>query len=218
MLGMGAQAFAQASKQTKKVVSSNQETLSENVALDTQQAIKKEPDRGIPTPKFIEDLLMNQEYNKAVEEFEKFIKTAKATPCDLLYLPYTFYSRMESVDNARKVVYRQKKQYYIDEFQSACGNSVEAYIMKDQESNPRIPDSTVQWMTMAIAVEPTYAALYSIRGEALWQLQRKKEACVDFEKAIELNNDGFAVEFHKMNCLNLPEDPVEETVELGTDE
>lgn len=218
MLGFSAQLQAQSSKQTKKVTPANAQTSEsvkavENAPVEeTSPVVAKEPDRGIPTPKAIEDLLMQQNYTKAIEEFEKFIATAKGDTCDLLYLPYTFYARLNFMNPSQSSEYTRKMNYYMAEYQKQCGNSVEAYMLKAQESTPRIPDSTVVWMTKAIEIDSTYAYLYSVRGEALWQLARKKEACVDFEKAVALNNDSFAAEFVRMNCANLPKEE-EETAE-----
>ncbi|MDE5559358.1 MAG: tetratricopeptide repeat protein [Bacteroidales bacterium] len=221
MLGFSAQ--AQSSKQTKKVVPSNAQTSEsfeavENApAAEISPAVAKEPDRGIPTPKAVEELLMQQNYTKAIEEFEKFIATAKGDSCDLLYLPYTFYARLNFLHPSKSSEYTKKMKYYMAEYQRKCSNSVEAYLLKDDMTEPRIPDSTLVWMTKALEIDSTYARIYSIRGEALWQLQRHKEACADFEKAKELNeNDSFATEFLRMNCANLPkeeENPAETTAE-----
>ena len=210
MLGFNAQ--AQSSKQTKKVVPSNAETSAEVIAAanapveEISSVVAKEPDRGIPTPKAIEDLLMQQNYTKAIEEFEKFIATAKGDACDLLYLPFTFYARLNYMDEAKSAEYTKKMNFYRNAYFEKCANSIEAYLLKDQMTEPRIPDSTVVWMTKAIEIDPAYAYLYSLRGEALWRLERKQEACADFEKAIELNNDSFAVEFHRTYCADIPKE------------
>lgn len=220
MLGCGAQAFAQASsKQTKKVASatvsqpSSENMTSAMVEEGPSPIVAKEPDRGIPMPQAVENLLGQRDFTKAIEEFEKFIATSKGDPCDLLYLPYTFYGRLMWMDTSRVFEYQKKQKYYMSEYQKKCENTVEAYLMKDQSSNPRIPDSTIVWITKAIEIDSSYAMLYSVRGEALWQLQRKKEACADFEKAVELNNDSFAVEFYRSNCRNLPEEIHSENTE-----
>lgn len=200
--GFGTRVSAQASGQTAEVVPANANPLPDVPATQTTAPTQQQeqPQRGVPTPKAVEALVNNGEYTKAVEEFEKFIKTVKGNQCDMSYLPYTFYDRLLVEDTSRTAYYQEKVKFYADKFLSTCSNTVEAYLMKDSQANPRIPDSTIVWMTRAISLDKNYAILYTMRGEALWELKRTKEACADFEKAVGMN-DGYAKEFYDMNCV-----------------
>lgn len=198
----GAQVFAQASGQTQEVTPNNPNTLPEVPAASqtgqVAQQAEEQPQRGVPTPKAIEKMVDNGEYDAAVKEFEKFMKTAKGNPCDLIYLPYTFYDRLRMEDTSKTAFYQQKADMYINKYLQTCGNTVDGYLLKESVGE-RIPDSTVARMTKAIAIEPNYAMLYTMRGDALWQLERTQEACADYAKAKELG-DEYATMMVNTNC------------------
>ena len=48
-------------------------------------------------------------------------------------------------------------------------------------------------------LEPDYVVLYTMRGNALFSLGRKEEACADFKKAKELGDES-AIMFLRINC------------------
>lgn len=203
MLVCGAQ--AQASSKQSGDIEIRQESGLPYVP-NAEEKVKPQPSqeqRGIPTPKNIEDLLMKEAYGQAVTEFEKFLAKSKTKSCDLTYLAYTFYDRLCWMDESNVSVYKQEKNRYINEFQEECGNTVEAYVMKNQEMELINWDSTVVWMTKAIEIEPSMGSLYTTRGSALWQLGQVNEACADFKKAME--TDGAAAEMYNMQCKNLPQ-------------
>lgn len=167
---------------------------------DAQQTVQNdEPQRGeLQIPKYIEDLVAHQEFEQAAGEFEKFIKAAKGDACDMNYVPYSFYARLVAEDTATISVYKEKADTYAKKFLQACGNTVEAYMLRDRMMEPKNYDSTVVWMTKAIALDAEYAFLYVTRGYALWELKRTQEACADYKKAKELNE--FYGDYYDDNC------------------
>ena len=151
--------------------------------------VQREPvHRGIPTPRPIEIMMDEGKFEQAVREFTNYMDTVQGDPCDLIYLPFTFYSRLLGDDSSKAAFYQEKAAFYIDKFLETCGNTVEGYQLKEETMNPKIPDSTVVWMTKAIALDSTDDWLYLTRGHALWALQRTKEACADFKQAAGLRN------------------------------
>ncbi|MDE5606435.1 MAG: hypothetical protein K2I68_03940 [Bacteroidales bacterium] len=202
MLGFSARVQAQASGQTSEVVPAHATPLPEVPAQvqDEQpaQQVEEQPQRGMVTPKAIEELMDNRDFESAIKEFEKYMKTAKGDPCDLIYLPLSFYERLRMEDASKTDLYQSKMDYYTNQFLQTCGNTVDGYLLKESLGE-RIPDSTVASMTLAIEIEPNYAMLYTMRGDALWQLNRTQEACADFKKAMELK-DEYAIHFYKINC------------------
>ncbi|MDE6515365.1 MAG: hypothetical protein K2L03_04935 [Bacteroidales bacterium] len=144
--------------------------------------------RGIPTPRSIEIMMDEGKFEQAVQAFTNYMDTVQGDPCDLIYLPYTFYNRLWWEDPSKAAFYQEKVDFYVDKFLATCGNTVEWYQVKEHVMNPKIPDSTVVWMTKAIALDSTVNRLYLMRGYALWVLQRTREACADFKKAAEMQN------------------------------
>lgn len=212
--GSFARAFAQASGQSAVVVPRHTIPLPELPVAEEASIVMpvvdsvvvdhvEQPHRGIPTPKAIEAMMDAGEYAEAVDAFERYIKTAEGDSCDLIYLPFTFYSRLLWEDSTKPDFYQGKVDFYVDKFLQTCGNTVDAYILRDLRHEPRMPDSTVVWMTEAIQLDSNYNILYITRGEAFWQLQRIKEACADFKRAAV--KDDYAKEFYEMNCLNQSE-------------
>lgn len=208
MLGFGTRLQAQTSGQTADVVPANATPLADIpvMTLPTDEAdeqpAEEQPQRGMPTPQAIEDMVSRGEYAQAVAEFEKYMKTASGNPCDLLYLPYTFYDRLRIEDTAKADVYQGKVKIYVDKFLKTCGNTVEAYVLRDDLNEPRVPEQTIELMTKAIELEPEYVILYSRRASAFWELERTKEACADFKKAAELKEE-FSASMYKMYCVSL---------------
>ena len=200
----GLSAFAHASSKQSGIIEISAVSDPDAKTKKQPQQSSQEDQRGIPTPKNVEALLMGGEYSQAAAEFENFVKT-KTQSCDLIYLACMFYDRLSWMDEANGTIYKQKKMQYINKFQAECGNTVDAYMMKYQEMEPKNWDSAVDWMTKAIAVDSSMGSLYTTRGSALWQLGRMKEACADFKKAME--TDVVAVDMYNMLCANLPEDP-----------
>ena len=197
---LGLDAFAHASS----IVSNVSQMPDANTKKQQPQQSSQEDQRGIPMPKNVEALLTEGNYSQAAAEFENFVK-AKTSSCDLIYLACMFYDRLSWMDEANGAIYKQKKMQYINKFQAECGNTVDAYIMKYQGMEPKNWDSAVDWMTKAIAVDSSMGSLYTMRGSALWQLGKIKEACADFKKAME--TDVVATDMYNMQCANLPEEP-----------
>lgn len=168
------------------------------------------PQRGIPMPTPIETMMETGDFAKALSEFEKYTKTLKSNPCDVTYLNYVFYSRMSWSDTAKAAFYQEKSDSYADQFLQACGNTVEAYLLKDRKMMQKDPDSTVAWMTKAIEIDPSYDVLYMLRGSALWELKRTEEACADFKKAKEMTE--LYGEYYDTNCVE-SKDAAEEATE-----
>lgn len=203
MLGFGARLQAQvASGQTADVVPATPVALPDVLPADENEDEQEEeqPQRGMVTPKPIEDMVSRGEYAQAVAEFEKYMKTASGDPCDLLYLPYSFYDRLQFEDTANTAVHKETRDKYLAKFYKTCSNSPEVYVLKDRMSDPRTPESTLEYMNKALAIDPNYAQLYSMRGDALWALGRKEEACADFKKSQELLNDSYSKRFLEENC------------------
>lgn len=167
------------------------------------------PEGGIPPPQEAMDLLDKKEYAKAVEVFEKFLTTAKAPVCVMNFLPYMFYTLLvrEDADSARSAYYKEKIGYYSENYLKNCSQTFDAYVMRaDMASSP---DSVIMWMEQAVKKYPNYSLPYERQGEALWKLERKKEACLSYEKAKNIGSP-VAKEFYDVNCKNLPEEAVEE--------
>lgn len=160
---------------------------------------EKNPQRGMPTPLPIEIMVNEGKYAQAVSEFEKYMDTAQGDPCDLIYLPFTFYRRLLDENPFEEEFYQGKVNFYIDKFLETCGNTVEGYQFKEGMMEPKIPDSAVVWMTKAIELDSTVNMLYLIRGHALWELQRTREACADYKKAAELQN-WEAADMYEQRC------------------
>ena len=156
--------------------------------------------RGIPTPRPIEIMMDEGKFEQAVQEFTNYMDTVQGDPCDLIYLPYTFYNRLLFEDSSNHAFYEEKMDFYIDKFLKTCGNTAEGYLLKEMMQDLKNPDSTVLWMTKAIALDSTYNVLYLVRGHALWELQRTKEACADFKKAAEMRNTE-GQEVYNGRCL-----------------
>lgn len=171
------------------------------------QAQATRQDNDVRPPAYIEDLLAKQAYAKAVTEFEKYIGSAQGTACDLCYQSFMFYNRLLGEDTTKTGFYQEKVDFYINQYLQSCGNTVNAYVLRANRMDPQDFDSTVVWMTKAIALDAAYADLYLMRGYALWQLQRTKEACDDFKKAKEI--DEFYGDYYDTNCVE-PEDAAEE--------
>ena len=203
MLGFSARVQAQASGQTANVVPAHAAALSD-VAVEqdglTAQQAEEQPQRGIPTPKAIEDLMDQGDYETAVKEFDKFIKTAKGNPCDLIYLPMSFYDRLAVEDTSKTDYYKAQAKSYLDKYMQTCGNTADAYLLQER-FDKQTPEVTVTRMTQAIKLDPDYIMPYTVRGNALWALGRTNEACADFTKAKELG-DADAVVFLSINCGN----------------
>ena len=159
------------------------------------------PQRGIPTPRPIEIMMDEGKFDQAVDEFEKYMTTAQGDACDLIYLPYTFYTRLLWEDASKTAFYQERRDFYIDTYLQTCGNTVEGYLLKEERMEPKNPDSTVVWMIKAIALDPTFDIPYLIRGHALWALQRPQEACADYKQAAERQNRD-AKELYIQRCAN----------------
>ena len=204
MLGFGARLQAQSSSQTAEVVPAHATPLPDVapvMATDQPEAQMEPQDRGIPVPKEIEELIAKKDYENAVKEFDKFIKTAKGDPCVLIYLPLSFYERLAMEDkSSMSASYQEKAKSYMDKYMQTCGNTADAYLLLER-FDKKTPEVTVTRMTEAIKLDPDYAIPYAARGNALWLLNRTTEACADFAKAKELG-DAYAVSFLRMNCGN----------------
>lgn len=202
MLGFSARVQAQSSGQTAEVVPAHATPLPEVPAVQEQtppqdvQADEELQQRGMPTPREIEKLMDKGDFETAIKEFDKFIKTAKGDPCDLIYLPLSFYMRLSEEDTANS--YKGKVDSYLNQFMKTCGNTVDAYMLQERVDYQG-PAKTVERMTQAMKYEPDYVVLYTMRGDALWQLNRAKEACADFAKAKELGDDSASM-FLEVNC------------------
>lgn len=164
-------------------------------------AQREQPQRGMPTPRPIEIMMDEGKFDRAVSEFTKYMDTAQGDPCDLIYLPFTFYSRLLRDDTSKTAFYQEKADYYVDKFLQTCGNTVEGYQLKESLMEPKNPDSAVVWMTKAIALDSTVNMLYLVRAHALWELQRTREACADYKKAAEQRN-WEAADMYEQRCTN----------------
>lgn len=185
MLGFGARVQAQVSEESEINIQST--------------AQNNEPERSAQMPESIDNLMKSRAYAKAMGEFEKYIKTAQGSACELKYQSYMFYNRLLGEDTTKTEFYQEKVNESLNQYLQSCGNTVEAYVLKNNQMQPQDFDSTVVWMTKAIALDAEYAFLYVTRGYALWELQRTKEACDDFKKAKELNE--FYGDYYDMNCV-----------------
>ncbi len=207
-MGLGAQVFAQASGQTQEVVPNNPNTLPEEPAATAgQDQIDQqvdEPQRGVPTPKVIENLVDKQEYAKAVEEFEKFIKTAKGNPCDLIYLRVSFYDRLALEDTSKAKAHQTKRDGFIKELEGKCAQMPDLYVLKARLDSDQSPEAAIRWMTKAIAVDPSYSFVYDMRGNAYWMLGQTEKACADFKKAKELDSN-YTNYYYDTQCPQLSE-------------
>lgn len=167
----------------------------------TEQPQVELPQRGMPTPRPIEIMMDEGKFDQAVSAFEQYMDTAQGNPCDLIYLPYTFYNRLLWEDPSKTAFYREKMDFYIDKFLQTCGHTVEGYLLREERMEPKIPDSVVVWMTKAIALDSTFDLPYLLRGHALWELQRTQEACADYKQAAEKQNRD-AEELYIQRCAN----------------
>lgn len=204
MLSFGVQAFAQASGQTQEVTPANPNTLPEvpaTVAMGQPDPQAAQSQRGVVTPKQVEDLIMQREFAKAVETFEKFMKTAQGDACNLIYLRYTFYDRLMEVDRDQVAAYKVKRDASIVELEKNCPNMADLYVLKVQLYGEGKPDSVVKWLDKAIELDPTYAISYGMRADALWLLQEDEKACADYKKAAELNDQPARMRYAE-RCAN----------------
>lgn len=174
------------------------------------QTAGQQNNEGVRIPAYIGDLRNQQAYGKAVVEFDKFIKTAQGDPCELLQLSFMFYNDLLQVDTAKTAFYKEKVDSYTNQYLKSCGNTAYAYLLKNARMEPQDFDSTVVWMTKAIALDATDAYLYLTRGYALWVLQRTEEACADYKKAKELN--ASYADYYDTQCVK-PEDAQEAVAE-----
>lgn len=204
-MGWGAQAFAQASGQTQEVVPNNPNTLPEVPIVGSQDvdSLDEHPQRGVPTPKAIEDMIRNKEFAKAVSEFEKFMKKANGNPCDLIYLRVTFYGNLRHVDtNAIQIEqYKAKEEQYISELEKKCPNMPEIYVIKAflESNDGENQEILIQYLTKAIELDNEYSMGYSMRGNAYWNLGQTEKACADFKKAAQLK-DQMGLMLYQQNC------------------
>lgn len=205
MLGFSARLQAQASGQTADVVPANAQALPDVPQMQVQgapaQQAEEQPQRGIPTPKAIEALMDKQDYETAVKEFDKFIKTAKGNGCTLNYLRYTFYSRLQMEDREHAADYQAKRQAVVADMEQQCPDMPETYIAKTQLYGDGKPDSVVVWMDKAIEFDQTLGMCYSMRADALWLLQEDEKACADYKKAVELNDQPSKMRYME-RCAN----------------
>lgn len=168
------------------------------------QTAGQQNNEGVRIPAYIGDFVDQQAYGKAVMEFDKFIKTAPGDPCDLLQLSFMFYNNLLQEDTTKTDFYKNKVNSYRDQYLQSCGNTAYAYMLKNEQMDPQNFDSTVVWMTKAIALDATNGNLYLTRGYALWQLQRTEEACADYKKAKELDDEFYGSNYDTQ-CVK-PED------------
>lgn len=151
-------------------------------------------------PDMIDKLLTAQDYARATSEFEKFLKASKFNECDIINVSYIFYSRLLEADTTKTAFYQEKVDAYANSFLQSCGNTFEGYMLRESRQNPRIPDSTVAWMTAAMKLEPEAPILYGMRGEALLELGQTEAACKDLKKAMELDANTYA-DYYDTHCV-----------------
>lgn len=175
-----------------------------NARVQAQMAAQQNNELRIPAQ--IGDFVDQQAYAKAMVEFEKFIKTVQSNPCESFRLSLMFYNDLLQVDTTKTAFYQEKVDSYTNQYLQSCGNTAYAYLLKNARMESQDFDSTVVWMTKAIALNSTDAYLYHVRGYALWQLQRTEEACVDYKKAKEL--DEFYADYYDTQCVK-PEESAE---------
>ncbi|MCM1530759.1 MAG: tetratricopeptide repeat protein [Bacteroides sp.] len=138
------------------------------------------PDRGIPTPPIVEQLLQEGRIAQALSEFEKFkAGLKKANPFQLLFLEMTVYEQAHSLDLAN-ATYAAKIKALKQEIIEKFPNEPDTYLLQIDNNTPA--DQAVELATKAINAAPEYLEAYSQRGRALYKLGKTKEACVDFEK------------------------------------
>lgn len=154
-------------------------------------------------PDAIDNLITSGAYAKAEAEFEKYMKTVKFEPCDMIYVPYMFYSRLLEEDTTSTAIYQEKVNAYAGQYLQSCGNTFEAYMMRINKTDPQDLDAIVTLVTAAMQIESDAVFLYGMRGSVLWQLQRTEEACADFKKAKEL--DESYADYYDTQCVK-PED------------
>lgn len=190
-MGLGAQVFAQASGQTAVVTPENPNTLPEISSTMGQQSemSSQGEQRGIPTPKYIEDMVTEGKFVEAETEFNKFIKKAKGDPCNLLYLRMSFYARLMRDDVANAQAHQTKRDEYIAELEKTCPNMADLYILKATIDPNQTPENIIYWMNKAAEVDKSYSFIYSMRGEAYRVLGQTEKACADFKKVKELDPD-----------------------------
>lgn len=174
------------------------------------QTAGQQNNEGVRIPAYIGNLVDQQAYGKAMVEFDKFIKTAPGDLCDILRLSFMFYNNLLQVDTAKADSYKGKVDSYRDQYLQSC-NTAYAYLLKNEQMNPQNFDSTVVWMTRAIALDATDGNLYLTRGYALWQLQRTEEACADYKKAKDLDEEFYGSNYDTW-CVT-PEESAEVAAE-----
>ncbi len=189
-MGMGAQAFAQASGQTQEVIPNNPNTLPEVVGPQSETSMPSGEQRGIPTPKYIEDMVTEGKFVEAETEFNKFIKKAKGDPCNLLYLSMSFYARLAREDSAKAQEHQTKRDEYMAKLETTCANMSDLYILKATTDANLTPERMIYWMDKAAAVDTSYSLIYSMRGEAYRALGQTEKACADFKRVKELEPDS----------------------------
>lgn len=150
---------------------------------------QKGEQRGIPTPKYIEDMVSEGKFVEAEAEFNKFIKKAQGDPCNLLYLRMSFYARLMRDDVANAQAHQAKRDGYIAEMENTCPNMADLYILKANIDPNQTPENIIYWMNKAAEADASYSLIYIMRGEAYRALGQTDKACADFKKVKELNSD-----------------------------
>lgn len=203
MLGFGARLQAQSSSQTADVVPAHATPLPDVPAATAvgNGQVADEPQRGIPTPKAIEELINKKDYESAVKEFDKFIKAAKGDACELIYLRYTFYSRMMIEDMAHAADHKAQREACIEDLEKQCPNMPETYMVKTHVHGDGNPEAVLKWMDKAIEIDPKFAAAYIVRADALWLLQEDEKACDDYQTAAEMGDRPAQIRYRE-RCPN----------------
>lgn len=189
MLGFSARVQAQTSGQTANVVPAHATPLPE-VQLAQQSAMSQEGEqRGIPTPKHIEDMVAEGKFVEAETEFNAFIKKAQGDPCNLLYLRMSFYTRLMRDDVANAQAHQAKRDGYLAELEKTCPNMADLYIFKASMDPNQSPENIIYWMTKAAEADASYSLIYIMRSDAYRALGQTEKACADLKKVKELNPD-----------------------------
>ena len=160
MLGLGTRVQAQSSGQTQAVTPEHPNTLADVQPAQQSTMTQGGVQRGIPTPKYIEDMVSDGKFVEAEEEFNKFIKKAQGDPCDLLYLRMSFYARLMRDDIANAETHQAKRDGYISELEKTCPNMVDLHILKASMDPSASPENIIYWMDKAAAVDTSYSLIY----------------------------------------------------------
>lgn len=141
------------------------------------------PQRGIPMPKNVEELLLAGKSDEAVAAFETYKSSLRRVKkSDLMFLELMVYdmaahfTMTEEPDSA----YLAKTEEIRAEIIKKYPKLSDTYLLQVTPEDD--PEKIIEFATKAIDADETNEYAYEMRASALYRLEKTKEACLDLEK------------------------------------